>query len=52
MFGVCELIELGPRGRVKEVAFLWNEKHLKQNHKLTCVTTRYSGGSYVNEVNL
>ena len=29
----------------KEVAFLWTEKHLKQNHKLTCVTTRYSGGS-------
>jgi len=36
----------------KEVAFLWAEKHLKQNHKLTCVTTRYSGGSYLNEVEL
>lgn len=31
----------------KEVAFLWAEKH-----KLTCVTTRYSGGSYFNEVEL
>ena len=30
----------------KEVAFLWAEKHRKQNHKLTCVTTRYSGGTY------
>ena len=36
----------------KEVAFLWAEKHLKQNHKLTCVTTRYSCGSYLNEVEL
>ena len=36
----------------KEVAFLWTEKHLKQNHKLTCVTTRYSGGCYLNEVEL
>lgn len=36
----------------KEVAFLWAEKHLKQNHKLTCVTNRYSGGSYLNEVEL
>ena len=36
----------------KEVAFLWVEKDLKQNHKLTCVTTRYSSGSYLNEVEL
>ena len=36
----------------KEVAFLWAEKHLKQNHKLTCVTTRYSGGCYLNDVEL
>ena len=36
----------------KEVAFLWAEKHLKQNHKLTCVTTWYCGGSYLNEVEL
>lgn len=50
MFGVCELSELWPSH--KEVAVLWNEKHMKQNHKLTGVTTRYSGGSYVNEVNL
>ena len=34
------------------MSFLWAEKHLKQNHKLTCVTTRYSGGSYLNEVEL
>lgn len=36
----------------KEVAFLWAEKHLKQKHKPTCITTRYSGGSYLNEVEL
>ena len=34
------------------MAFLWAEKHLKQNHKLTCVTTRHSGGSYLNKVEL
>ena len=28
----------------KEVAFLWTEKHLNEEHHLTCVTTRHSGG--------
>ena len=36
----------------KEVEFLWTEKHLNQNHHFTCVTTRHSGGSYLNPVEL
>lgn len=36
----------------KEVDFLWTEKHLNQNHHFTCVTTRHSGGSYYNPVEL
>ena len=36
----------------KEVAFLWAEKHLKEENLLTCITTRHSGGSYLNEVEL
>ena len=36
----------------KEVAFLWTEKHLNEEHHLTCVTTRHSRGSYINEVEL
>ena len=36
----------------KEVAFLWAEKRLVENHYFTCVTSRHSGGSYLNAVEL
>ena len=36
----------------KEVAFLWAEKRLVENHYFTCVTSRHSGGSYLNAAEL
>ena len=36
----------------KEVAFLRAEKHQMENHYFTCVTSRHSGGSYLNAVEL
>jgi hypothetical protein len=36
----------------KEVQFLWTEKHVMDNHSCTVVTTRHSGGSYLNSVEL
>lgn len=35
-----------------EVAFLWTEKHLKESHCFTSITSRHSGGSYLNPVEL
>ena len=34
----------------KEVAFLWAEKHVIENHYFTCVTFRHPGGLYLNAV--
>lgn len=36
----------------KEVQFLWTEKHTQEGHAFTAVTTRHSGGSYLNPVEL
>lgn len=35
-----------------EVQFLWTERHIKQQRICTIVSTRHSGGSYLNEVEL
>ena len=40
------------RPSVKEVQFLWTETHLTEEKVATCVTARYSGGSYLNRVEL
>ena len=35
-----------------EIQFLWTERHVSKGKKCTIVTTRYSGGSYLNRVEL
>lgn len=35
-----------------EVQFMWTERHVKLAKKCTIVTSRYSGGSYLNSVEL
>ena len=35
-----------------EVAFLWAEKHLKESHCYTSITSRHSGSSYLHPVEL
>ena len=36
----------------KEVQFLWTEKHIQEAHTCTVVTSRHSGGSYLNLMEL
>ena len=35
-----------------EVQLMWSERHLQKEHAFTIVATRYSGGSYLNKVEL
>ena len=35
-----------------EVQFMWTERHLKMQKRCTVVTSRFSGGSYLNQVEL
>ena len=35
-----------------EVQFYWTERHMQRGNTFTCVSTRYSGGSYLNKVEL
>ena len=37
---------------LQEVQFQWTERHLQQGYLLTVVSARYSGGSYLNKVEL
>ena len=42
----------GERPSVKEVQFLWTEVHLTEEKVCTSLTCRYSGGSFLNRVEL
>ena len=44
--------ELGIRAQYTKIAFLRAEKHLRESHYFTSITTRHSGGSYLNPVEL